>query len=186
MKIVLSIAIASSIGCACLGGGGGGGTPHPGTFVVFAQDRLLIDQLESPTAVPVTVGSSPPAGLVTSDAAGIAEVNAAGQVVGHQAGTTVLRTSTSGSTLGIEVRPFRTLSLNPATLALTAGSGSSIQVLADGRCCLQSSDVTWQTSDPSVAIVVGSEIRGLAPGQATLTAFRGQIRAVLTVSVSGR
>lgn len=183
-KLALCVLVASSIGCACFGGGGGG--LHPGAFVVFAQDRLLVDQLESPTPVPVTVGSSSPAGLVTSDAPDLAEVSAAGLVVGHRPGRTVLRSSSSVSTLTVEVRPFRALSLQPAALSLRSGETAPLQVLADGQCCLQASDVTWQMSNPAVAFVVGSEVRAGTPGQATITALRGQLRVELAVSVVGR
>jgi hypothetical protein len=156
--------------------------PNPARFVVFSETRMMLTELETPTVLPVTVGSSPGPDLIQSDVPSVADVDSSGRLVGHRPGRTVLRTKSGASPLIVDVRPLQKLRVVPPAVALTPGQRAVLQVLAQDEP-LQPNDVQWQMSDPAVASVVGSEVVAGSPGDAIVVAVRGAIRVEVPVSV---
>lgn len=99
----------------------------PGRFVVFSESRLVLDDLETPTLLPITVGSDMAAELIRSDDPRIATVDSTGHVVGHRPGQTTLRTNTSASRLLVEVcQIWRTSKSKEADARRLGASGFAI------------------------------------------------------------
>lgn len=73
-------------------------------FVVFAQTSIEIDQLATPFAAPVTVGSRPSPSTMISDAPDVVSVEPDGRLLGHRAGHATIRASTGGPALQVSVR----------------------------------------------------------------------------------
>lgn len=73
-------------------------------FVVFAEQRIVIDRLDSPRAPPVTVGSRPGPETMSSDDPSIVTVEPNGALVAHRDGSAQVRAPGSGSALMVIVR----------------------------------------------------------------------------------
>jgi hypothetical protein len=77
------------------------------------------------------------------------------------------------------------LSVDPSSLALTAGDRRTVAATARGRGgAALASAVSWTSSNQSVASVSGrGEVVAAGPGQATLTASAGGVSATVSVTV---
>jgi uncharacterized protein YjdB len=143
----------------------------------------------------ITDGSS----WTTSDST-IATVDDTGLVTGVAPGSTTISATASllsGSTsLTVSVADLKSISIDPTNSSITAGGTqqyTAIGVLASGSTVDVTKQVTWQSSDTSVATIAST---GLATGQSitasgstTITAKSGDITSnsvQLTVSPSNQ
>lgn len=81
-----------------------------------------------------------------------------------------------------KVAPIATgIQLSDTTLTLEAGSDKTITAVVNPNETLDT--VTWQSSDPKIAVVENGVVTAVAPGTATITATAGNAKAECTVSV---
>jgi hypothetical protein len=152
-------------------------------IITFRQDAMHVEALEVATAVPVTVGSSPSAQLLSSSDPTIASVDAAGNLVAHRNGEVTIR-STTGGTLRVIVNAVASLQIVPPRVELAPASQAAVRVLGDGRE-LPPEALRWETTSPNVGAASGTTVRsGLQPGAATLTVRSGAAHAALSLVVT--
>ena len=126
----------------------------------------------------------------TSSAADVASVEG-GTAKGLSVGTTTLRAIFGGVAASslLAVTDATIVSLTVSPNARFIGKGTSVTLnaegfLSDGSNQNLSGDVTWSTSAPTIATVDKGLVRGLTPGQATITAsFAGRTSSA-TVTVT--
>lgn len=153
-------------------------------FVTFRQDAMHVETLEVPTAVPVTVGSSPSAQLLSSSDPAIASVDSGGNVVAHRNGEVTIRASTGG-TLRVIVNAVASLQIVPPRLDLAPASQATVRVLGDDGRELAEKALHWETTSPNVGAASGTTVRsGLQAGSATLTVRSGAAHADLALVVT--
>lgn len=81
-----------------------------------------------------------------------------------------------------KVAPIATgIQLSDETLTLEAGSDKTLTAVVNPNETLDT--VTWQSSDPKVAVVENGVVTAVAPGTATISATAGNAKAECTVSV---
>ncbi|HET7251990.1 MAG TPA: Ig-like domain-containing protein [Gemmatimonadales bacterium] len=126
----------------------------------------------------------------SSSASAIATVTAAGIVTGVAPGQTTItaqiESQTARATVSVALIPVATVTLAPTTLTLAVGRSSQITVtLRDARGgTIRDRDVTWSTSDPSIAGVSPTGlVTATRAGSATITASAENARATVTVTV---
>lgn len=74
------------------------------------------------------------------------------------------------------------ISLSEETLSLTLGNEFRLSVIYEPKTA-QKPEVTWKTSNPEVATVVGGVVSGESLGEALITATYGELTATCKVSV---
>lgn len=167
------------------------GAPPQGSepFVVFTASDILITQLGSAVAAPVTLGSQPSPATLVSDAPGSVEVAADGALVGRRNGSSVVRSAGSGSALRVRVEAAAGVKLDPAHFTLRSGGSLRLRLLAaeDGRE-LPGDAAAWESSAPEVLWVSGGDASARRPGVALITATYGGLRttAGARVDAAGR
>lgn len=153
-------------------------------FVTFREDAIHVEALEVPTALPVTVGSSPSAELLSSSDPAIASVDTGGNVIAHRNGEVAIRGSTGG-TLRVIVNAVGSLQILPSRLELAPASRATVRVLDDGGREVAEKALHWETTFPNVGAASGMTVRsGLQPGAATLTVRSGAAHADLALVVT--
>jgi uncharacterized protein YjdB len=182
----------------------GGGTPtDPNNPIIPVAGVTLL-----PTSADLTVGSTVqltptiiPSNATSQDVAwstsdpDIASVNTTGEVTAHAVGTTTITATTvdgghtaesliTVTTVSTPV-PVTGILLNPTTLQLTEVEQRSLSVIftpADAT----NRNVTWSTSNSSVATVVNGTVTAKGKGTATITATTedGSKTAACTVTVT--
>lgn len=153
--------------------------PH----VVFAASELVIDELEVPTAVPVSIGSSPSRATLSSSAPDVVSVLVDGRLQAHRNGTATIRAASSS--LHVTVRTVTALRIEPTSIDLAPGQEVSLRVLGDERV-LDAAAVRWFVSNPTaVSIIDGRARGGFATGVATVEAVHGHAVARAEVHVRG-
>ncbi|WP_104991279.1 Ig-like domain-containing protein [Deinococcus sp. NW-56] len=178
------------------------------SVTVTAKAPTVTGVTLSPTELSLTTGGSQvvtaavqgtgtfnPAVTWSSSQAGVASVDAAGRVTAVTPGQATITATSVGdpsrrASLTVTVSaPAPTVSgvtLSPASLTLTAGTGQAVTATVQGTGSFDRT-VTWFTSNPAVAGVDGSgQVSAVAPGGATVTAVSvgdPSRRATLSVTV---
>ncbi len=81
-----------------------------------------------------------------------------------------------------KVAPIATgIELSDTTLTLEAGSNKTLTATVNPNETLDT--VTWESSDPKIAVVENGVVKAVAPGKATITATAGNAKAECVVSV---
>lgn len=128
----------------------------------------------------------------TSSNPAVASVSA-GVATGVDPGECLVRASVGGITgsAGLTVTPavLVSLSVSPASPVLPRGTQAgftAVGTFSDGTTEDLTSEVSWTSSDGSVAVFEGATAHALEPGQATVTATSGAVQgsAVLTVTAA--
>jgi eukaryotic-like serine/threonine-protein kinase len=127
-----------------------------------------------------------------SDAPAIASVQPDGTVIGHSPGTATITVACQGqvATSRIRVRgPVAArLDVNPVTARLTQGRSLQLGVAvtaANGEP-VTAAPVTWQSTDPEIAIVSAAGVlTAVAPGSTTIVARCDAASASVAVEVTG-
>lgn len=165
--------------------GGPGAAPGERPFVVFSQQRLLIDRLGVPIAPPVTVGSTVSAETLRSDAPETVDVDSSGGLVGRRNGRALVRSLADAThVLEVEVRAASVLAVAPARVTLRPGGALQLRLLSgDGGEPVAAEAAEWATTRPEVAIVIGGRVEaGRKPGTATVTvSYGGQVATAQVV-----
>jgi thiol-disulfide isomerase/thioredoxin len=78
--------------------------------------------------------------------------------------------------------PVSGISLNKSSLKLYIGDSASLTATVEPNVATDK-NVTWSTSDPSVATVNGGTVTGIAEGSATITATAGDKSTICKVTV---
>lgn len=148
------------------------------------------------TGAALDAGGAPLPGRVfawTSLAPGVATVSPLGVVTAVGAGSATITGTSEGKSATMAVRvtlaPIATITIAPN--GGTVGVGDSLQLTATphdaGGAPLSGRTIEWSSSDPSIASVNQSGlVRGLAPGDVTITATAEGVTATVTVAVALR
>lgn len=127
----------------------------------------------------------------STSAPGVATVSATGVVTAIAAGNATI-TATSGSASGtanvtVTVAPVATVSVNPATATLIAGTTTTLTTTlkdASGNV-LTGRTVTWSTNAPGVATVSpAGVVTAVGAGSATITATSGSASGTASITVT--
>lgn len=158
----------------------------PHLFVRFTRERVVLRALETPTTPPVALGSTPLPTTMASDDPTVVSVGADGALVAHRDGTTRVRPLAGGSPLDVTVRAARSLHVEPQRLYLQLGDRRPLALRADDDV-VERSDVSWASTDPSVAYLVDDRIVAAAPGTARVIARHAgrEAEAVVVVTPPG-
>ncbi len=120
----------------------------------------------------------------------LATVSATGVVTGIAAGqatiTAEVESQAAKATITVTLVPVASVAIAPATLTLAAGKSSQLNVsLKDARGgTIRDRDVTWTTSDPSVASVSPAGlVTATRGGSVTITATSDGVKSTATVTV---
>jgi hypothetical protein len=89
------------------------GSAAPAALVVFTARSLRVDRLESPIALPVTVGSQPSPALILSSDPSLVSIGEDGTLLAHRAGSAQLTSRTGGGILAVIVSPGATAAAQP-------------------------------------------------------------------------
>lgn len=96
-------------------------------------------------------------------------------------------TSMATASVKITQSPVNSISLTPSTASLVAGERTRLTAtLYDSRGRVTSGEVTWSSSNTSVATVIGGTITAVGNGGAVITAKAGTRTASATINVSSR
>jgi uncharacterized protein YjdB len=128
--------------------------------------------------------------LWSSDASGIAHIEATGRVTAVGVGTATITATAEGvsgrATLVVQLVPVATVAVLPATLDLKPGDTGKLTAetrAADGTL-LSGRVVTWASSDVAIATVdANGNVTGVAAGTATITATSEGQSGTAAVSV---
>lgn len=183
-----AIRITTLAGIAILAGCGGGGEtagPTPGNAVatVTVSPGTITLAPQQTTTLSAVVKDANGAVLTnrvvtwTSSASQRASVSGTGLVTALTPGTATITATSEGrsgsATVTIEAPPVASVTVSPASAALVPQQ--TIQLAAEtrdaGGAALTGRDVTWTTSQNTVATVSGAGlVTAVAPGTATITA----------------
>jgi len=184
---------------------GGGGDNAPSTPTVTVTSVSV-----SPSTAQVAVGQTTTLSAVARDASGstitgrtvtwtsgagsVATVTGAGVVTAVSAGTATITANISGvagtATVTVTPIPVATVTLDPGTLSVEAGSSASLAATARDAAGNTLSDrpVVWSSSAPTVATISGTgasvTVTGVAAGSATISAVVGGVTGTLAVTVT--
>jgi len=125
----------------------------------------------------------------------VAAISPAGVATAVSGGTTTIEAiepSGKKAHTSLVVRALTSLEITPATDTMPTGVARSFRATAtysDTSTRNVSGEATWVSSDPSVAEVssvggLGQDVKGIAPGAATITAWLGDASAAATVEVT--
>lgn len=149
------------------------------SFMVGGSQQLTARVIARGTLLP---GVSP---SWNSSNGAVVTVTGSGQVTALSRGNAVV-TATAGAAKGsvaLSVLGVRSLSVQPAVLALTAGTSQTLTANIDSDVGV-SFPVTWSTSNAAIATVsTNGTVTGIALGNATITAKAGGETGSATVSV---
>jgi hypothetical protein len=184
---VVAIATACVLTMSCNPSSGPEQPSPPSTrFVAFRSPQFLIDRLEKPTEPPYAAGSTRAGDLLTSSDRSVVDVDPTGNLIAHRNGKVLIRTS-GGAVLQVTVFATGSLRVNPSALELEPGKSQDVQVIADSGEPVPSRAINWRTSDPNIAVAVGSAVQaGRVQGKASLTAALGEASVELPVVVTAR
>ena len=157
-----------------------GGVTYKVTGVSLSPDTLTLDVGESSTLTATITPDNATDKSVTweSSASGVATVDTSGKVTAVSVGTaTITATAADGSgekaTCSVTVNaaaivPVESVSLHKTSLELTEGGTARLTatILPD---IATNKNVTWSTSDASIATVTDGVVTAVAPGTATIT-----------------
>lgn len=155
--------------------------PPPVASVVVQPltQALVLGEGATYTATPRDVNGTPLSGRVvtwTSSDDAVATVSQDGQVATHAVGTATVTATSEGvsgsATVTVSPVPVASVSVQPASAALTVGATFALTALAkDATGAPLDRVVTWSSDDPAVASVSTSGVvTAVAPGSATITA----------------
>jgi len=139
-----------------------------------AHDRVITGRPVRWSSSATAIATVAPNGVVTGVAAGQATI------------TAQIESQTARATVSVALVPVATVALTPTTLTLAVGKSSQITVtLKDARgATIRDRDVTWTTSDPSIAGVSPSGlVTATRAGSTVITATSENARAAVTITV---
>ena len=156
------------------------GVTYKVTEVTLSQSNLTLDVGASDTLTATITPDNATDKSVTweSSASGVATVDTSGKVTAVSVGTaTITATAADGSgekaTCSVTVNaaaivPVKSVSLDKTSLELTEGGTARLTatILPDNAT---NKNVTWSTSDASIATVTDGVVTAVAPGTATIT-----------------
>jgi len=160
-------------------------TPPTSSMVVGASVQLS-------ASVRDASGAELPGRLVgwTSSDETVAIVSSAGRVTAIKVGTATITASSDGksgtATVTVTAAPVATVTVTPATASLTVGQTTTLAAEtrdANGTV-LTGRQVTWSTSNASVATVSSGVVTATGPGTATITATSEGKTGTATVNVT--
>jgi len=160
-------------------------TPPTSSMVVGASVQLS-------ASVRDASGAELPGRLVgwTSSDETVAIVSSAGRVTAIKVGTATITASSDGksgtATVTVTAAPVATVTVTPATASLTVGQTTTLAAEtrdANGTV-LTGRQVTWSTSNASVATVSSGVVTATGPGTATITATSEGKAGTSTITVS--
>jgi uncharacterized protein YjdB len=161
-----------------------------GTTQQFSATGVYSDGSVQTLTTQVTWSSSPAAVATISNASG-SEGLATGAGVGTSTITATLGPISGNTTLGVSSAVLVTLQAGPANASIAKGTTQQLSatgVYSDGSNQDLTAQVTWSSSDPSVAVSNASGTEGLATGasvgSSTVTATLGAISGSTTLSVT--
>jgi hypothetical protein len=155
-----------------------------GPFVVFAGPSLVIDTLEVPVDVPVTVGSQPSRAALASSDEQVLSIDDSGRLVAHRAGSVQVRSRSNESTLKVMVVVAEAIKAVPSEISARPLETVSIQVLLPTGGNVPSEAVVWTTSAPEVAVASNGMVYVKdVPGSALLTARYGGAASTVRITV---
>lgn len=130
-----------------------------------------IDTMEPTSGTPVWTSSDSTVATVAQDGTVTA--------VGRGTATITATCGTATATCAVTVTVPYSISLDTTTLELTEGESETLVATANG-------DVTWTTSDATVATVANGVVTAVSAGTVTITATCGTETATCVVTVSER
>ena len=143
---------------------------------------LRVDDVDTLTyeVVPVNVGEY--VATWSSEDEKIASVSEEGYVMARNVGNTVITLSVNGVSAScyVSVRPVDVTSLTLSVNELTLEEGDNELLVAN----VTYRDVTWESSDLSVATVAAGRVTALKAGSAVITAYCGGLSASCDVTVT--
>jgi len=147
---------------------------------------MLLDRLETPTEPPYAAGSARGGDMLVSSDPTVVGVDPAGNLIAHRNGKASIRAA-DGAALEVTVQSARSLKVTPSRLEIEPGARQEVEVIADQGERVEPGSVRWRTSDPNIAVAVGSTVQaGRTQGTAALTAALGDANADVTVVVRAR
>ena len=172
-----------------------GGVTYKVTGVSLSPDTLTLDVGESSTLTATITPDNATDKSVTweSSASGVATVDTSGKVTAVSVGTaTITATAADGSgekaTCSVTVNaaaivPVESVSLDKTSLELTEGGTARLTatILPDNAT---NKNVTWSTSDASIATVTDGVVTAVAPGTATITVTTEDVGKTATCAVT--
>jgi len=109
-----------------------------------------------------------------------------GKVTGKKAGTTII-TATIGSKkleCTVKVAPvLEKIEITTEIDELEVGTGTPFGISYLPLDSINHPDVTWESSDPSIATVIDGMVKGIKPGKATITAKAGNFTATHEITI---
>ena len=171
----------------------------------FAQDAPAISRIEiTPASVDVAIGDTVRLSAVAYDASGnrveapiqwltsyeVGLIDSTGAFVGLAIGERVIiaNAGNASATVPVSVRPLPPaeieLTLAATDLAATSWLPLEAHALDAGGRRAFTADISWSSSDPSVAEVVGGYLAARRPGTTTLTARAGEASASAEIAVT--
>ncbi|HEU4453795.1 MAG TPA: Ig-like domain-containing protein, partial [Longimicrobium sp.] len=176
------------------------------TAPVTVQPTAVASVSISPASFALTVGQNAQAGAVAKDAAGnvltgrvvtwsssnpaVANVSPVGVVWALAPGTATITATVEGRSgsapVTVQAVPIATLSISPASFALTVGQSATATAVAKDAAgnVLTGRAVAWSSSNPAVATVASGVVRAVAAGSATITATSEGRSATAPVTVT--
>jgi uncharacterized protein YjdB len=160
-------------------------TPTTSTIVVGASTQLSVSVRDAS-------GAELPGRFVgwTSSDETVAIVSSAGRVTALKVGTATITASSDGksgtATVTVTAAPVATVTVTPATASLTVGQTATLAAEtrdANGTV-LTGRQVTWSTSNASVATVSNGVVTATGPGTATITATSEGKTGTAAITVS--
>ena len=123
----------------------------------------------------------------SSSNSSIASVNKSGLVTAKGAGETIITAKNNKKKYActVDVNPPKTNSISfaNATLSIVASQSAQISFSVDPINSAEAKDLTWTSSDTSIATVSDGIVTGVKPGQATITAAKDGVSASCDITI---